>query len=200
MDRAIVGLITLLLFGCTESPDRRDSSSSLASRKVAPWDSAVVHEILRMAEMDQEVRERIISFVQAVQAGAEMDTAVFKGLVASQDSVDEANTARLKMIIAEHGWPSKAHVGMDAAGAAFIIVQHAGHDLAFQKEYLAFLEEEYRKGQASGEAVALLTDRTRQKEGKLQLYGTQMRLEDGGWCWIQSKTRGAWMSGGRRWG
>jgi hypothetical protein len=58
-------------------------------------------------------------------------------------------------------------------------VQHATHDVAFQKEYLAFLVEEHRKGQAPGDAVALLSDLTRIADGQRQLYGTQINIEDG---------------------
>jgi hypothetical protein len=53
------------------------------------------------------------------------------------------------------------------------------HDIPFQKEYLAFVQEEFQKGQAPGDAVALLTDVTRVAEGQRQLYGTQINIEDG---------------------
>jgi hypothetical protein len=59
------------------------------------------------------------------------------------------------------------------------MAQHADKDVAFQKRYLEFIHEEYRKGDVPGEAVALLEDRTRVAEGKKQRYGTQMRLVDG---------------------
>jgi hypothetical protein len=39
--------------------------------------------------------------------------------------------------------------------------------------------EEHKKGQAPGDAVALLTDMTRVAEGQRQLYGTQIIIEDG---------------------
>lgn len=176
MDRLCVSLLALLLFGCAESPDQDGSSSAETNGAVAAWDSAVVREVLRMEAADQQVRERMIPMMQA---GAEVDTVAINALLASQDSVDRANTARLKAMIEEHGWPSKPLAGPEAASAAFIIVQHATHDLTFQKEYLAFLEEEHQGGRVAGEPVALLTDRTRQAEGKLQLYGTQISVLEG---------------------
>jgi hypothetical protein len=43
-----------------------------------------------------------------------------------------------------------------------------------------YLEGAFRRGEAAGQDVALLTDRVRQGEGKLQLYGTQATITDGG--------------------
>lgn len=163
----------LLLVRCGNAPDQ---SGAGEDRHRAAWDRAVVSEVLGMEVADQAVRQRAIALMQA---GPQTDTLAFKQLVAEQDSVDRANTARLKAIVDEHGWPSKPLVGEEVAGAAFLIVQHATHDLVFQKEYLAFLEQEHEAGRVSGEPVALLTDRTRQAEGRPQLYGTQMNIEDG---------------------
>lgn len=173
MGRYVGAVAALLLMGCGNAPDRADAGDG---RHRAAWDSTVVSEVLRMEAADQAVRQRAIALMQS---GPQADTLAFKQLVAEQDSVDRANTARLQAIVDEHGWPSKPLVGEEAAGAAFLIVQHATHDLAFQKQYLAFLEQEYQAGRVGGEPVALLTDRTRQAEGRLQLYGTQMRVEDG---------------------
>jgi len=96
------------------------------------------------------------------------------------DSVDALNRARLKTMIAEHGWPTPRLVGPEGAEAAFLIVQHSINDPAFQREYLVYLEGAFRRGEAAGQDVALLTDRVRQGEGKLQLYGTQATIQDSG--------------------
>lgn len=147
-----------------------------ASETDGAWSEALRREVLRMRDADQEVRSELVA---RMRGGPAKDSAEMRRLVARQDSVDRANTERLRGIIREHGWPGVERAGREAANAAFLLVQHATHDLGFQKEYLAFLEEEHRAGRAPGEAVALLTDRTRQAEGKLQLYGTQMSIRDG---------------------
>jgi hypothetical protein len=134
-----------------------------------------VREVLAMEQADQRVRETLASLLTATDP----DTAAYSRAAAEQESVDRANTARLKEIIREYGWPSKADVGSPAATAAFLIVQHADHDLPFQKEYLAFVQQEFQKGQAPGDAVALLTDVIRVAEGQRQLYGTQINIIDG---------------------
>jgi hypothetical protein len=58
-------------------------------------------------------------------------------------------------------------------------VQHADHDRPFQKRCLALLEEAVKKGEATGEQLAYLTDRVRVGENKKQVYGTQLRWVDG---------------------
>lgn len=173
---AIVGVCLPLL--STACGDGRPGERTLSSRAGAdsPWSDALRQEVLGMRDADQEVRGELM---ELMPSGADADSAAFRSVAARQDSVDEANTARLEEIIRRHGWPGVERAGREAASAAFLIVQHATHDPAFQKEYLAFLEREHRAGRVPGEAVALLTDRVRQAEGRRQLYGTQMTVRDG---------------------
>ena len=93
--------------------------------------------------------------------------------------MDEKNTARLKELIAEHGWLHQGRVGEKGAEAAFLIAQHADHDVDFQKNVLKYLQETYKNENATGQQVALLTDRIRVAEGKSQLYGTQAQFRNG---------------------
>jgi hypothetical protein len=58
-------------------------------------------------------------------------------------------------------------------------VQHADHDRPFQKQCLSLLTDAVKKGEATGEQLAYLTDRVRVSEKKKQLYGTQLRFVDG---------------------
>ena len=48
-------------------------------------------------------------------------------------AVDAVHTARLKAIVAAHGWPTVAQVGQDGADAAWLLAQHADKDPAFQR-------------------------------------------------------------------
>src|SRR5262249_26015067 len=85
----------------------------------------------------------------------------------------------MKEIVKQFGWPGKSLVGKNGANAAWILVQHADHDRAFQKQCLEFLQEAVKKGEATGEQLAYLTDRVRLGEKKKQVYGTQFRVVDG---------------------
>jgi hypothetical protein len=94
-------------------------------------------------------------------------------------AVDEANTAWLRRVVAERGWPGKARVGADGADAAFLLVQHADRDTAFQAAVLPLLERAFAAGQASGQHLALLTDRVATARGQPQVYGSQADIVAG---------------------
>lgn len=87
--------------------------------------------------------------------------------------IDKENTKKLKEIIKKHGWPDKKTVGEKASIGAWLIAQHADHDLKFQKKCLKLLDEKVGKCLASSVYLAYLTDRVLVNNGKWQLYGTQ---------------------------
>lgn len=136
-------------------------------------------ELLRMQWVDQAVRKQIQEAIR--ESGTEGIANVLHLLKLSilENRVDEKNTARLKKLVAEHGWLHEGRVGEKGAGAAFIIAQHADHDTDFQKKVLKHLYEAYKDENATGQQVALLTDRVRMAEGKPQLYGTQAQFRNG---------------------
>jgi hypothetical protein len=94
--------------------------------------------------------------------------------------IDEANTQWLKQIISEHGWPTISLVGPDGASAAWLLVQHADRDPAFQRKCLDLMTA-LPKDEVSQKDLAYLTDRVLLKEGKQQLYGTQFTSDGGKW-------------------
>jgi hypothetical protein len=91
--------------------------------------------------------------------------------------LDEANTMRMREIIAEHGWPGHVLVGVDGAHAAWLLAQHAPDE--FQKECLPLLENAVAEGDASRRDLGYLMDRVLMYRGEPQIYGTQYRTQDG---------------------
>ena len=91
------------------------------------------------------------------------------------EPVDQANTARLRQIVAEHGWPGHQLVGAAAAHAAWLLAQHAPPD--FQEECLPLLEDAIARGDSSPRDLAYLSDRVRR--GQPQIYGTQYLVKGG---------------------
>jgi membrane dipeptidase len=125
-------------------------------------------ELKDMVKVDQDMRKRAFS-------GAGFDAKLAEQL----EAIDTKNTARLKEIVREHGWPGKSLVGEDGAHDAWLLVQHADRDRPFQKQCLELLKTAFAKGEASGKDLAYLTDRVLVGEGKKQLYGTQFVQKDG---------------------
>lgn len=135
----------------------------------APAEAAALRaELLAMAEEDQLYRDvERISALPPDERHAVMEEGA---------EADRTHTARLKEIVATHGWPQRSLVGEDGCRAAFLIVQHADHDPGFQAECLPRLEALAEEGEVSRVEVAYLTDRVRVKQGRAQVYGTQYRV------------------------
>jgi hypothetical protein len=94
--------------------------------------------------------------------------------------VHERHAARLKEIIAEHGWPGRSLVGEEGSRAAWFIAQHAIGDPPFQRRCLSAIERSVAEDDAPLAQLAFLTDRIRYFEGKPQLYGTQFDWDENG--------------------
>lgn len=122
---------------------------------------ALRREILAMVDEDQ--RARTVALTPPV------GTEVF----ARMEAVDRRNTQRMKEIVATGGWPGRKLVGQDGAAAAWLLVQHADRDLAFQKLCLEKLGAAVTAGDADIKHLAYLTDRVAVAEQRKQVYGTQ---------------------------
>jgi hypothetical protein len=140
-----------------------------ASTVFAAWEASLGNpdlrrELLQLRQDDQEVRHGYDNGTRALE---EFST------------VDLRTGARLREIVAAHGWPGISLVGHDGAAAAWLIVQHAAHNRPFQEECLAKLREAVRRGEAEARHVAYLEDRLAVTGGRPQRYGTQFspRLE-----------------------
>src|SRR6266404_287826 len=126
-------------------------------------------ELLAMREEDLRVRAEVIQ-----------GSSSFDGYHPRMEELHKRNTARLKQIIAEHGWPGRSLVGEDGAIAVWFIVQHSISDPPFQRSVLELLRGAQRKGEVSGIAVAFLEDRICVCEGRPQVYGTQFEPDERG--------------------
>ncbi len=131
-------------------------------------DNALRQELLQMMKEDQDARMAIVDT-------SSPDAAAVRKIT----EIDRKNTARLKEIIEKHGWPGITLVGDEGANAAWLLVQHADKDRAFQKKCLALLEKAVKARDASPAQLAYLTDRVLVAEKKEQVYGTQFHTVDG---------------------
>ncbi len=125
-------------------------------------------ELERLGREDQAGREGIAA------AAAANDTLFLKRMMAG----DSARTARLREIVAAHGWPGRALVGEEGARAAWLILQH-GDDTAFQEAMLPRLWDAAAAGDVSRADVAMLTDRVLVRRGEPQRYGSSFSMLDG---------------------
>jgi hypothetical protein len=92
---------------------------------------------------------------------------------------DRLNTEWLKKIVEAEGWPTISKVGAPASQQAWLLVQHADADPAFQLKVLRLMEPLTRSGEVSKRNYAYLYDRVMLKLTGKQRYATQMTCSGG---------------------
>jgi hypothetical protein len=94
-------------------------------------------------------------------------------------SRDRANTKWLKGIVAKEGWPKISQVGERASQQAWLLVQHADADPAFQLQALRLMEPLVGAGEVTKQNYAYLYDRIMLKIAGKQRYATQAMCRGG---------------------
>jgi len=85
---------------------------------------------------------------------------------------DSMNLIVVERILNERGWLGEDVLGRNGTSTLFLVIQHA--DLATQEKYLPMMRDAVKKGNARGSDLALLEDRILMRNGKRQLYGSQI--------------------------
>jgi hypothetical protein len=134
-----------------------------------PSNMQLRQELLAMEAADRKLR-------------AELDAAgeLGDGYQPRMKSLHVANAARLREIIAEHGWPARSVVGEDGTDAAWLILQHSISEPQFMRGTVALLEKSVAAGETPAWHLAYLTDRIACFEGRPQRYGTQWDVDEDG--------------------
>jgi hypothetical protein len=122
-------------------------------------------ELLRRARLDQAVRRRL--------ARKRPEPAV------TLLELDADNTAWLKTVVEEVGWPGRSLVGEEAAHAAWLLAQHADRDPHLQRRCQELLAHAVAQGEATPADLAYLVDRVLVNSCQPQLYGTQLTAKNG---------------------
>jgi hypothetical protein len=195
-------ILLLSLVGCASSPDRHASSQepqSKATTHEAPsaqvlvstpednrefvlgvsYDSEVVPsyafdaESLNLDQIRAELEAMYEYDRELVSAAYDPDQ---PHALETIQAIDRAHASRLKEIVECIGWPTRELVGLKATQAAYMVIQHAGHDVEFQNECLSMMVDLVAQGQLPASYVALLTDRIRVFSDQPQVFGTQMKM------------------------
>ncbi len=114
----------------------------------------LVKDILEWAKVDQELR---FASKNNGEAG--------KYLVYLADA---SHGYRLRTLISEYGYPTEKLIGKEGMEAFWLLVQHQDFDLSLQKKCL-------ENCKFSPTNHAHLLDRVLVNEGKMQMYGTQLK-------------------------
>jgi len=95
---------------------------------------------------------------------------------------DSIDLVKVERIIDKYGWVGPDVVGGRGSQTIFLVIQHA--DIKTQEHYLPMMREAVKNKKASASSLALLEDRVALREGKKQIYGSQIRSGPGGEKWV----------------
>ncbi len=115
----------------------------------------IAKKISQLAKIDQDMRVGILEDPESWN-----------------DSVDKYNTEQMKQIINKIGWPTISKVGEMASHNAWLLIQHADHDIEFQKHCLVLMKNEPPE-EIVPRDIAYLEDRIKVNTDQPQVYGTQ---------------------------
>lgn len=160
--------VTGLRAGFAQAPETPDDKHRVQSR------------LRLMVAVDQYIRVFAMRDWPSLGFSARETEAVNRELVARMVAVDAANTAELKGLLEKRGWFTISEYGEEADTNAWLLVQHADADPAFQREIAARLEPLAARGETRPSNFAYLFDRIASSfddpsKRRPQRYGTQGR-------------------------
>lgn len=159
------------------------SAVATAEMIAAPRGSAL-NDAINARSMGEQMLRFGFSWAAGSQADSPVLTPRQRAILSSRISIatierDHANTEWLKGHVAAQGWPRRSLVGDGAAGVAWLLVQHADADPAFQLRALRLMEPLVETGEVDRKNYAYLYDRVMLKIVGRQRYATQMTCEGG---------------------
>ncbi|MEL7122827.1 MAG: DUF6624 domain-containing protein [Bacteroidota bacterium] len=122
-------------------------------------------------QLDQGYRRQISEIEEKYGRNSEEMMAHWK-LIQETDSINEI---KIKKILDERGWLGPKVIGEQGNSTLFLVIQHA--DLETQVKYLPMMREAVKLGNARANSLALLEDRVALRQGKRQIYGSQIGRE-----------------------
>lgn len=147
--------------------------SNLVGQSTTKQNRSLKRDLHRMVNEDQKWRKR---FTKISTGKHQNDSALIKKVNAKVNKIDSLNYFKVSYIFKKYGYPNYDLVGTGGEFYFWLLVQHQSDHLRFQDSVLTAMKIEVASGKASGLLYAYLLDRVNINSGKLQVYGTQTRL------------------------
>ena len=129
-------------------------------------------QLLEMGRKDQEVRQRLGVLLRQSPTLLRSPSPDLTALTTEMSHIDADNLHALEQIIARYGWPRSQDVGVEASGAAWVVLQHSPPE--YQEKYFPLLKAAVTTGSIRADQVAMLEDRILVSQKKKPKYGTQV--------------------------
>jgi tetratricopeptide (TPR) repeat protein len=134
----------------------------------ADYDKPLQKELLEIFKDDQDIRNKYV----AAQKTYGYESKAVDSLGKIMLFKDSLNLTKVERILKEKGWVGKDKIGQQANTTLFLVIQHS--DLKTQQKYLPIMKDAVKKGNADASSFAYLEDRIALREGRRQIYGSQM--------------------------
>jgi hypothetical protein len=137
----------------------------------ANLDKKLVAILDTIEQDDQQLREQSDEIEKKYGWESQEMTALWN-LIREKDSL---NLIKIEDILDKYGWLGEDIVGEQGNRTIFLVIQHS--DLAVQEKYLPMMREAVKNGKASAGDLAYLEDRVAIRQGKKQIYGSQVNYD-----------------------
>ncbi|WP_343623886.1 DUF6624 domain-containing protein [Flavobacterium lindanitolerans] len=128
----------------------------------------ITQQLLSIDESDQKYRNQIDETISRFGNNSKEAKELFKNM----KTTDSLNLIQVEKILRKYGWLGADKIGSQANTTLFMVIQHA--DLPAQLKYLPVMRTAVKQGNAKAASLALLEDRVALKQGKKQIYGSQV--------------------------
>ena len=147
-------------------------SNAESDKPEAKLNLRLVQQLDSIFEDDQKYRMKLNEIEKKYGWESNEMKANWKAIIEN----DSVNLIKVKMILDNKGWLGEEIVGEKGSAALFLVIQHS--NLATQERYLPLLRDAVKLGKASGSRLALLEDRVALRQGKKQIYGSQISRDE----------------------
>jgi hypothetical protein len=126
-------------------------------------------QILDMVFKDDQESRIKTKVIQSVYGADSKEMKAHRRVIIEKDSI---NLIKVTAILDQPGWLGPSVIGNQGNSALFLVVQHSPIDV--QLKYLPMMREAVQNGNARASSLALLEDRLGLRQGKKQIYGSQI--------------------------
>lgn len=132
------------------------------------FDKSLIAQLDTIYKLDQHYRQQMRETEKKYGAQSEE----FITLLLQIEETDSLNLKEVEKILDEHGWLGADIIGEQGNKTLFLVIQHS--DLETQLNYLPMMREAVQLGNAQKIDFALFEDRILMRQGKRQIYGSQI--------------------------
>lgn len=148
-------------------------------KKEANLDRPLVAILDTVYMEDQQYRRQ----VNEVEEKYGRDSKEMKDLWKIMEEKDKENLVKVTKILDTYGWLGADRIGEQGNSTLFLVIQHADHKT--QLKYLPMMREAVKNNKARPSSLALLEDKVALRDGKKQIYGSQIGRFASGEFYVQ---------------